>query len=75
MINVCAMQMKQRFFNLGFIFSGIALFAEKLNIFCFIFFLLQGNNILQELSPEEYKSVINLIESCILSTDLAQYFK
>uniref|UniRef100_T1KKV2 Phosphodiesterase n=1 Tax=Tetranychus urticae TaxID=32264 RepID=T1KKV2_TETUR len=41
---------------------------------CIMILNSEGNNILQELSPEEYKSVINMIESCILSTDLAQYF-
>ncbi|RWS06902.1 cGMP-specific 3', partial [Dinothrombium tinctorium] len=35
----------------------------------------QGNNILQFLSPEDYKLVIGMIESAILSTDLEQYFQ
>ncbi|XP_053211051.1 cGMP-specific 3',5'-cyclic phosphodiesterase-like isoform X2 [Panonychus citri] len=41
---------------------------------CIMILNSEGNNILQALSPEEYKSVVSLIESCILSTDLAQYF-
>ncbi|XP_055949647.1 cGMP-specific 3',5'-cyclic phosphodiesterase-like isoform X3 [Argiope bruennichi] len=35
----------------------------------------EGNNIFQFLSPEEYKSIISVVESAILSTDLALYFK
>lgn len=29
----------------------------------------------QELSPEDYKSVMKVVETAILSTDLAMYFK
>ncbi|XP_054716630.1 cGMP-specific 3',5'-cyclic phosphodiesterase-like isoform X2 [Uloborus diversus] len=35
----------------------------------------EGNNIFQSLSPEEYKTIISIVESAILSTDLALYFK
>ena len=35
----------------------------------------EGNNILQALSPDDYKSVIHIIENAILSTDLALYFR
>ncbi|XP_022246838.1 cGMP-specific 3',5'-cyclic phosphodiesterase-like isoform X1 [Limulus polyphemus] len=35
----------------------------------------EGNNIFQSLSPEEYKIAVSVIESAILSTDLALYFK
>ncbi|KFM65357.1 cGMP-specific 3',5'-cyclic phosphodiesterase, partial [Stegodyphus mimosarum] len=35
----------------------------------------EGNNIFQSLSPEEYRSIISIVESAILSTDLALYFK
>ncbi|XP_071828467.1 cGMP-specific 3',5'-cyclic phosphodiesterase-like isoform X3 [Apostichopus japonicus] len=35
----------------------------------------EGNNIFQALSPEEYREVIQVLESAILSTDLAIYFK
>lgn len=34
-----------------------------------------GNNIFQALSPEDYRSVMKLVENSILSTDLAMYFK
>lgn len=34
-----------------------------------------GNNILKGLSSSEYERVIHMIESAILSTDLALYFK
>ncbi|GFQ69598.1 piggyBac transposable element-derived protein 4 [Trichonephila clavata] len=37
--------------------------------------LLSGNNIFQFLSPEDYRSIISIVESAILSTDLALYFK
>lgn len=29
----------------------------------------------QSLSPEDYRQVMNVVESAILSTDLAMYFK
>ncbi|KAG8200040.1 hypothetical protein JTE90_001898 [Oedothorax gibbosus] len=35
----------------------------------------EGNNIFQFLSPDEYRSIISIVESAILSTDLALYFK
>nr|XP_042906908.1 cGMP-specific 3',5'-cyclic phosphodiesterase [Parasteatoda tepidariorum] len=35
----------------------------------------EGNNIFQSLSPEEYRNIISIVESAILSTDLALYFK
>ncbi|XP_060580417.1 cGMP-specific 3',5'-cyclic phosphodiesterase-like isoform X2 [Ruditapes philippinarum] len=35
----------------------------------------EGNNIFQSLSPEEYREVIKQLEFCILSTDLALYFR
>ncbi|XP_017100763.2 cGMP-specific 3',5'-cyclic phosphodiesterase isoform X2 [Drosophila bipectinata] len=35
----------------------------------------EGNNIFQALSPEDYRSVMKTVESAILSTDLAMYFK
>jgi cGMP-specific 3',5'-cyclic phosphodiesterase len=35
----------------------------------------EGNNILQALSPDDYKLVVRYIETAILSTDLALYFR
>ncbi|ALC45432.1 Pde6 [Drosophila busckii] len=35
----------------------------------------EGNNIFQALSPEDYRCVMKTVESAILSTDLAMYFK
>lgn len=35
----------------------------------------QGNQILANLSPEEYSRVICLLEEAILATDLANYFQ
>ncbi|KAL7728648.1 hypothetical protein ACLKA6_004032 [Drosophila palustris] len=35
----------------------------------------EGNNIFQALSTEDYRSVMKTVESAILSTDLAMYFK
>ncbi|KAL4232240.1 hypothetical protein ACF0H5_009814 [Mactra antiquata] len=35
----------------------------------------EGNNIFQSLSPDEYRKVIKQLEFCILSTDLALYFR
>lgn len=35
----------------------------------------QGNQILANLSPEEYSKVISLLEEAILATDLANYFQ
>ncbi|XP_054168648.1 cGMP-specific 3',5'-cyclic phosphodiesterase-like [Oppia nitens] len=42
---------------------------------CILILNTEGNNIFQSLSPEEYRDVIHIIESCILSTDLDQYFQ
>ncbi|KAL3863382.1 hypothetical protein ACJMK2_005139, partial [Sinanodonta woodiana] len=42
---------------------------------CIMILNSEGNNILQHLSAEEYKSCIKTLEHCILSTDLALYFK
>lgn len=38
-------------------------------------YLLQGNQILGNLSPDEYSRVIKVLEDAILSTDLAVYFR
>ncbi|XP_039297144.1 dual 3',5'-cyclic-AMP and -GMP phosphodiesterase 11-like [Nilaparvata lugens] len=38
------------------------------------YFLFQGNQILSNLSPDEYSRVIKVLEDAILSTDLAVYF-
>ncbi|XP_069679001.1 cGMP-specific 3',5'-cyclic phosphodiesterase isoform X2 [Periplaneta americana] len=35
----------------------------------------EGNNIFQSLSTEDYRSVMKTVESAIISTDLAMYFK
>ncbi|XP_058464177.1 cGMP-specific 3',5'-cyclic phosphodiesterase isoform X3 [Malaya genurostris] len=35
----------------------------------------EGNNIFQALSPEDFRKVMKTVESAILSTDLAMYFK
>ncbi|XP_013378617.1 cGMP-specific 3',5'-cyclic phosphodiesterase isoform X3 [Lingula anatina] len=35
----------------------------------------EGNNIFENLSPEDYRKVIKILESAILATDLALYFK
>lgn len=37
--------------------------------------LFQGNQILGNLSPDEYSRVIKVLEDAILSTDLAVYFR
>lgn len=42
---------------------------------CIMILQTEGNNILQALSPTDYKSVVRIIESAILSTDLALYFR
>lgn len=42
---------------------------------CIMILQTQGNNILQALSADDYKLVIHYIESAILSTDLALYFR
>lgn len=42
---------------------------------CIMILNSEGNNILQSLSPEDYKDTIKIIEAAILSTDLALYFK
>ncbi|XP_021693393.1 cGMP-specific 3',5'-cyclic phosphodiesterase isoform X1 [Aedes aegypti] len=35
----------------------------------------EGNNIFQALSPDDFRKVMKVVESAILSTDLAMYFK
>lgn len=35
----------------------------------------EGNNIFQALSPDDYRKVMKIVETAILSTDLAMYFK
>ncbi|XP_062561405.1 cGMP-specific 3',5'-cyclic phosphodiesterase isoform X3 [Armigeres subalbatus] len=35
----------------------------------------EGNNIFQALSPDDFRKVMRVVESAILSTDLAMYFK
>ncbi|WAR21559.1 PDE6-like protein, partial [Mya arenaria] len=35
----------------------------------------EGNNIFQSLEPDQYREAIKLLEFCILSTDLALYFR
>ncbi|XP_055587649.1 cGMP-specific 3',5'-cyclic phosphodiesterase isoform X2 [Uranotaenia lowii] len=35
----------------------------------------EGNNIFQALSPEDFRTVMRVVETAILSTDLAMYFK
>ncbi|XP_055618671.1 cGMP-specific 3',5'-cyclic phosphodiesterase isoform X2 [Toxorhynchites rutilus septentrionalis] len=35
----------------------------------------EGNNIFQALSPDDFRTVMRTVESAILSTDLAMYFK
>jgi hypothetical protein len=42
---------------------------------CIMILQTEGNNILQTLSPDDYKLVIRYIETAILSTDLALYFR
>lgn len=42
---------------------------------CIMIIQTEGNNILQALSPDDYKSVVKYIEAAILSTDLALYFR
>ncbi|CAF0917597.1 unnamed protein product [Adineta ricciae] len=42
---------------------------------CIMIIQTEGNNILQALSPDDYKLVVHYIESAILSTDLALYFR
>lgn len=42
---------------------------------CIMILQTEGNNILQSLSPDDYKQVVHYIESAILSTDLALYFR
>ena len=37
--------------------------------------LLQGNDILVNLSPDDYERVIKVVENAILATDLALYFR
>ncbi|CAH1783003.1 unnamed protein product [Owenia fusiformis] len=42
---------------------------------CIMILNSEGNNIFQHLNPEDYRKVIKVLESAILSTDLALYFK
>ncbi|CAF0882535.1 unnamed protein product [Adineta ricciae] len=42
---------------------------------CIMILQTEGNNILQALSPSDYKLTVHYIESAILSTDLALYFR
>ncbi|XP_053406737.1 cGMP-specific 3',5'-cyclic phosphodiesterase-like isoform X2 [Mercenaria mercenaria] len=42
---------------------------------CIMILNSEGNNIFQSLSPAEYRQVIKQLEFCILSTDLALYFR
>lgn len=42
---------------------------------CVMILNTDSNNIFQELSPYDYKKVMRLVETAILSTDLAMYFK
>ncbi|XP_071793701.1 cGMP-specific 3',5'-cyclic phosphodiesterase-like isoform X1 [Asterias amurensis] len=42
---------------------------------CIMILNSEGNNIFQFLSPEDYRELIRMLESAILSTDLALYFK
>ncbi|XP_077992987.1 cGMP-specific 3',5'-cyclic phosphodiesterase-like isoform X3 [Glandiceps talaboti] len=42
---------------------------------CIMILNSEGNNVFQSLSAEEYRSCIKILESAILSTDLALYFK
>jgi hypothetical protein len=43
--------------------------------FHFVILTLQGNQILSNLSSEEYSRVVKVLEDAILSTDLAVYFR
>ncbi|KAJ8967687.1 hypothetical protein NQ317_015433 [Molorchus minor] len=42
---------------------------------CVMILNTDSNNIFQALSPEDYRKVMRLVETSILSTDLAMYFK
>ncbi|XP_070540830.1 cGMP-specific 3',5'-cyclic phosphodiesterase-like isoform X10 [Ptychodera flava] len=42
---------------------------------CIMILNSEGNNIFESLSSEDYRNVIKILESAILSTDLALYFK
>ncbi|CAF2588939.1 unnamed protein product [Rotaria sp. Silwood2] len=42
---------------------------------CVMILQTEGNNILQTLSPDDYKLVVRYVETAILSTDLALYFR
>ncbi|CAF3709710.1 unnamed protein product [Rotaria sordida] len=42
---------------------------------CIMILQTEGNNILQTLTPDDYKLIIHYIESAILATDLALYFR
>lgn len=42
---------------------------------CQIVNYFQGNQILANVSPDEYSRIIKVLEDAILSTDLAVYFR
>lgn len=42
---------------------------------CIMILNSEGNNIFEQLSPEDYRSTIKILEHAILSTDLALYFQ
>lgn len=46
-----------------------------LNTALFVFCIIQGNNIFNGLNAKQYETVIHLLESAILSTDLAVFLK
>lgn len=46
-----------------------------MNTITFTNIYVQGNQILSNLSPEEYRRVVNVLEDAILATDLAVYFR
>lgn len=56
-----------------FKYSTYSILGISLNIHSTV--LLQGNQILGNLSPDEYSRVIKVLEDAILSTDLAVYFR
>ncbi len=42
---------------------------------CVMILSSEGNNIFQGLNPDDYRSVMKIVEEAILSTDLALYFR
>ncbi|CAG7720295.1 unnamed protein product [Allacma fusca] len=42
---------------------------------CVMILSSEGNNLFQDLSAENYRKVVKIVEKCILSTDLAMYFR